>query len=150
VDQCIERAASKILTSGDIATGSMVIVNPNSWGAIAVMAVFIGPTAGVREVVGSVQNSASPITGATTSGAVLATDTLLHVGIAGWVNASLVTATVNKGVIQVQAAQTSTNQAVAVLSAQVATAGAVQPTFTYPSSSGSVESYQITMVVKGI
>jgi|GEM_PF-6016770 len=72
--------ASKILTSGDISTGSITISTGGVFNAIAELYVFIGATGGVREFVRSDTAGGNYTTTLTTSSAVLATDVGVYFG----------------------------------------------------------------------
>lgn len=69
---------SKVMTSGDISTGSVTISAGGSQDWTYIAAAFIGPTSGIREVdVISMFGGVQPAT-ITTSGAVIATDMALY------------------------------------------------------------------------
>lgn len=71
-------ACSKILTGGDISTGSVTITASNTFDMAAGLAVFVGATGGVRETEGQV-TSGSPVTMTnTTTSAVLSSDTAIY------------------------------------------------------------------------
>jgi hypothetical protein len=68
-------AASKILDSGDISTGSVSINCPaGAYDMAAGLVVFVGPTGGIRETEGNIGAGGSLTITNTTSGAVLNTD----------------------------------------------------------------------------
>jgi len=73
-------AASKVLNSTDIATGSVTVSAANSFTGVAAMAVFVGSGGGIRETIGNHGSGGPGSDTLTTSGLVLNTDTGIFFG----------------------------------------------------------------------
>jgi hypothetical protein len=72
--------ASKILTSGDITTGSVTVTSASAYNWIPTMVTFVGATGGVREVHSNNGAGSSVVDTLTTSSSVLSTDAGIFFG----------------------------------------------------------------------
>jgi hypothetical protein len=118
-------AASRVLSSGDISTGSVSVALTNLYDTAAAVVTFIGPVGGVRETISGNTAGAVPPQTLTTSGAVLATDAGIYFGSVRGPRTVLV----NPGsVLQIA----TDGNAYAVLAYQCMPGGAFPVTFCYP------------------
>jgi len=131
---------SKVLTSGDISTGSVTVTVPTGGNNTLGIVVFIGSTGGVREA--DLVNQTNPIT-VTTSSAVIAGDTAIYFGTANF-NTGQPAPTVNRGTL-LQSAASGPNCG-SLYDESLATSGAQSAVFSFSTSNSSAA----TIIVKGV
>lgn len=135
--------ASKLLTSGDISTGSITVGTGGVFNAVAEIYVFIGATGGVREFPRSDTPGGNYTTTLTTSSAVQASDVGVYFGS--------VRASSGPGSASVSPGSTLQSPSIAsqcygVLADQGMPGGATTVSFTYTNS---IAASQIVVIVQG-
>jgi hypothetical protein len=131
---------TKLLSSGDISTGSVTVTASGSYSGVAGLIVFQGGTAGIRETDHSTASGTSQ--SITTSGALVNTDTAIYWGTD---RDNAVTITPSRGSLQ-QTATTGSGTGAIYTEAPVP-GGAETVTFSYSSGASN---YQAIVVVKGV
>jgi hypothetical protein len=135
---------SKVLTSGDISTGSASVTSAGAYDGVVGLAVIVGAAGGVREVESSRHsNDSTTSVSLTTSTNVAVTDTNIYFASERGNSSSI---TVSRGIKQ-QAATDSSNGSGVVFGEQLTGAGALTATFVY--SSGNLGNYSAVVVVTG-
>jgi hypothetical protein len=133
---------TKVLTSGDIATGT---VTANSTGdSSAIIATCIGPTFGIRETPSDFGGGTGATHTLSTSSAVLSTDTALYFGS----NRSSSAITFNRGTLKQQGNNGSAASACLYYEA-IGSAGVVTAISSYPSYNPA-GFFQDIVIVKGV
>lgn len=132
---------SKVLTSGDISTGSVTVTVPTGGNNTLGIVVFIGSTGGVREA--DLVNGLNPAT-VTTSGSVIAGDTAIYFGTENF-GTPTPAPTVNRGTM-LQSVASGSNSG-ALYDESLATGGAQSAIFTF-STAGPPSA--ATIIVKGV
>jgi hypothetical protein len=133
---------TRILTSLDIQQGFVTITAGGGFNGYITLATMIGATAGVREVDASRNGSGSATINLSTSGAVLATDSILYFGSN---RANSATDSVNRGTLKQQG--TDATASGCLYFEQLSGGGAVTATFSYPTA--GTGNYQACIVMKG-
>ncbi|HTF65939.1 MAG TPA: hypothetical protein VK638_24945 [Edaphobacter sp.] len=133
---------SKVLTSGDIAAGSVAVPVSGSFNNTYEIVAFIGPTNGIREADGL--NDSGSTSAITTSSAVTAGDFAIYFGSAR--SDATNVCTVDRGVLQQQASDGSIGSS-CLYTESIASSGTVM-TANFNYSDGSIASQQAIVIVK--
>lgn len=141
-------AASKVLTSGDISTGSVTINCPSgAFDMAAGVVVFVGGGGGVRETQGQVNAGGGTLTN-TTSGAVLNTDTAIYWASerqgAGQVIPIITPATGSATELH----DAETTNAWSLLACQAMPGGALAVGYTFPNPDGGAGEVAVQVIVE--
>jgi hypothetical protein len=134
---------SRVLTSADIAAGSVTVTVSNTFDGVVGIVTFVGATGGIRPPVTSIANSSgsSSVT-VNSDGSPLTADMAVYFGG----NRGASTATVSLGSMLQQANDLAFASG-CIYAGSPASAGGVSPVFSY--STAGTANYQIIVVVKG-
>jgi hypothetical protein len=135
---------SKVLTSGDISTGSVTVTFSSAFDSTVSITTFIGPTGGVRELDQQHGSGGSFSQIVSTSSAVAATDTLIYLGSVRGTGAN----TLSRGTFKTSADDGVSGSGF-IYAESPSSTGAITATFNYPGGTGA-GAYSAIVVLQGV